>query len=68
MEVGTGIAAGSFILGLTVFGLRLMNGKDRSESVCPMHSGIDVTLKSLTGKIDDAAHDIKRILVKIGGV
>jgi len=62
---GVAISAGAVVI--TAIKVKA-NGNGNGKSVCPLHSGIEVTLKYLVDKADEAGDDIKKILGKIGGV
>lgn len=70
MDIGIGIAGVAISAGAVVItAIKVKGGTNgNSKNPCPLHSGIEATLKYLVDKADEAGDDIKKILGKIGGV
>lgn len=70
MDIGIGVAGVAISAGaviITAIKARSSNGNGNGNGKpCPLHSGIEATLKYLTDGMDEVKEDIKELLRKRG--
>jgi hypothetical protein len=69
MDVGIGIAGVAISAGaviITAIKARSNGNTNGNSKPCPLHSGIEATLKYLTDGMDEVKEDIKELLRKRG--